>query len=217
MHVGTEPPPRLPHRAAPGARRARAPRAPPSRGRRAQGLRDMCTEDGALLCFDEVMTGFRIAKGCAQAHFGITPDLTTVRAPSPLIAQRAPQGCAAPRQGTALWRRSLGRRWARASPAIRNGAANPDLGARLRVALGRSQHRAWRCMRRRPGAALRMAGRMRSRPERGGARARADGQGHWRRPAGGRVRRPARDYGARRPRRCARRARHAGVGSACTR
>ena len=45
----------------------------------AQGLRDLCTEDGALLCFDEVMTGFRIAKGCAQAHFGIMPDLTTVR------------------------------------------------------------------------------------------------------------------------------------------
>ena len=44
-----------------------------------QGLRDMTAEDGALLCFDEVMTGFRIAKGCAQAHFGVTPDLTTVR------------------------------------------------------------------------------------------------------------------------------------------
>ena len=45
-----------------------------------QGLRELCTEDGALLCFDEVMTGFRIAKGCAQEHFGIMPDLTTVRA-----------------------------------------------------------------------------------------------------------------------------------------
>lgn len=38
----------------------------------------MCTENGTLLCFDEVMTGFRIAKGCAQAHFNIMPDLTTV-------------------------------------------------------------------------------------------------------------------------------------------
>ena len=47
---------------------------------RAQGLREVCTADGALLCFDEVMTGFRIAKGCAQAHFGIMPDLTTARA-----------------------------------------------------------------------------------------------------------------------------------------
>ena len=44
-----------------------------------QGLRQLCTENGSLLCFDEVMTGFRIAKGCAQEHFGITPDLTTVR------------------------------------------------------------------------------------------------------------------------------------------
>lgn len=43
-----------------------------------QGLRDLCTAEGALLCFDEVMTGFRIAKGCAQEHFGITPDLTTM-------------------------------------------------------------------------------------------------------------------------------------------
>ena len=30
------------------------------------------------MCFDEVMTGFRIARGCAQEHFGITPDLTTL-------------------------------------------------------------------------------------------------------------------------------------------
>ena len=43
-----------------------------------QGLRDVTKAEGALLCFDEVMTGFRIAKGCAQEHFGITPDLTTM-------------------------------------------------------------------------------------------------------------------------------------------
>jgi len=43
-----------------------------------QGLRDLSREHGALLCFDEVMTGFRIAKGCAQEYFGITPDLTTM-------------------------------------------------------------------------------------------------------------------------------------------
>lgn len=41
-----------------------------------QGLRDITKEEGSLLVFDEVMTGFRIAKGCAQEHFGITPDLT---------------------------------------------------------------------------------------------------------------------------------------------
>jgi glutamate-1-semialdehyde 2,1-aminomutase len=33
-----------------------------------QGLRDICTAEGALLCFDEVMTGFRIARGCAQVR-----------------------------------------------------------------------------------------------------------------------------------------------------
>jgi glutamate-1-semialdehyde 2,1-aminomutase len=43
-----------------------------------QGLRDVTKEEGALLCFDEVMTGFRIAKGGAQDHFGVTPDLTTM-------------------------------------------------------------------------------------------------------------------------------------------
>lgn len=43
-----------------------------------EGLRQLTQEHGTLLCFDEVMTGFRIAKGCAQEHFGITPDLTTM-------------------------------------------------------------------------------------------------------------------------------------------
>lgn len=43
-----------------------------------QGLRDICTQEGTILCFDEVMTGFRIAKGCAQEHFGVTPDITTM-------------------------------------------------------------------------------------------------------------------------------------------
>ena len=42
-----------------------------------QGLRELCTRHGALLIFDEVMTGFRVALGGAQALFGITPDLTT--------------------------------------------------------------------------------------------------------------------------------------------
>ena len=41
-------------------------------------LREVCSESGALLIFDEVMTGFRVAKGGAQALFGITPDLTTL-------------------------------------------------------------------------------------------------------------------------------------------
>ncbi|MBN8715133.1 MAG: glutamate-1-semialdehyde 2,1-aminomutase [Xanthomonadales bacterium] len=42
-----------------------------------QGLRELCTQYGTLLIFDEVMTGFRVALGGAQAHYGVTPDLTT--------------------------------------------------------------------------------------------------------------------------------------------
>ncbi|HEX7055477.1 MAG TPA: glutamate-1-semialdehyde 2,1-aminomutase [Burkholderiales bacterium] len=41
-------------------------------------LREQCTRHGALLIFDEVMTGFRVAPGGAQERFGIRPDLTTL-------------------------------------------------------------------------------------------------------------------------------------------
>ncbi len=41
-------------------------------------LREECTNAGALLIFDEVMTGFRVARGCAQAVLGIEPDITTL-------------------------------------------------------------------------------------------------------------------------------------------
>ena len=41
-------------------------------------LRTECTNAGSLLIFDEVMTGFRVAKGGAQAVFGVKPDLTTL-------------------------------------------------------------------------------------------------------------------------------------------
>ena len=43
-----------------------------------EGLRLLTQEHGALLVFDEVMTGFRIAYGGAQEKFGVTPDLTTL-------------------------------------------------------------------------------------------------------------------------------------------
>jgi glutamate-1-semialdehyde 2,1-aminomutase len=43
-----------------------------------QGLRSLTQADGALLIFDEVMTGFRVAPGGAQEKFVITPDLTTL-------------------------------------------------------------------------------------------------------------------------------------------
>lgn len=42
-----------------------------------EGLRDLCTRYGIVLIFDEVITGFRLALGGAQEHFGVTPDLAT--------------------------------------------------------------------------------------------------------------------------------------------
>ena len=43
-----------------------------------EALRELCSAHGALLIFDEVMTGFRVAPGGAQQLYGITPDLTTL-------------------------------------------------------------------------------------------------------------------------------------------
>jgi glutamate-1-semialdehyde 2,1-aminomutase len=42
-----------------------------------QALRELCTRHGAVLIFDEVMTGFRVALGGAQERYGITPDMST--------------------------------------------------------------------------------------------------------------------------------------------
>ncbi len=43
-----------------------------------QEVRDLCDQYGILLCFDEVMTGFRVGLNSAQGLFGVTPDLTTL-------------------------------------------------------------------------------------------------------------------------------------------
>ena len=43
-----------------------------------EALRALCTREGALLIFDEVMTGFRVALGGAQERYGVVPDLTTL-------------------------------------------------------------------------------------------------------------------------------------------
>jgi glutamate-1-semialdehyde 2,1-aminomutase len=43
-----------------------------------QGLREICDQHGCVLIFDEVMTGFRVARGGAQEHYGVRPDLTTL-------------------------------------------------------------------------------------------------------------------------------------------
>lgn len=41
-------------------------------------LRELCTSNGTILIFDEVMTGFRVSMNCAQHRLGVTPDLTTL-------------------------------------------------------------------------------------------------------------------------------------------
>ena len=43
-----------------------------------EALRTLCTREGIILIFDEVMTGFRLAKGGAQERFGVVPDMTTL-------------------------------------------------------------------------------------------------------------------------------------------
>jgi glutamate-1-semialdehyde 2,1-aminomutase len=43
-----------------------------------EGLRRICTQNGIVLIFDEVMTGFRLARGGVQERLGVTPDLTTL-------------------------------------------------------------------------------------------------------------------------------------------
>jgi len=43
-----------------------------------QGLRELCDAHGTVLIFDEVISGFRVALGGAQEHYGVTPDLTTL-------------------------------------------------------------------------------------------------------------------------------------------
>ncbi len=43
-----------------------------------EGLRELSDKYGVVLIFDEVMTGFRVARGGAQEHYGVTPDLTTL-------------------------------------------------------------------------------------------------------------------------------------------
>jgi len=55
-----------------------------------QGLRDLCTRYGALLIFDEVITGFRLSLGGAQQRYAITPDLTTL---GKIIGGGFPVGC----------------------------------------------------------------------------------------------------------------------------
>ncbi|MBI5178647.1 MAG: glutamate-1-semialdehyde 2,1-aminomutase [Nitrospinae bacterium] len=54
------------------------------------GLRKLCDRNGAVLIFDEVMTGFRVAYGGAQKRYNVTPDLTTL---GKIIGGGLPVGC----------------------------------------------------------------------------------------------------------------------------
>jgi len=91
-----------------------------------QTLRELCTQHGSVLIFDEVMTGFRVALGGAQALYGIKPDMTTL---GKVIGGGLPVGafggrkdimqCLAPlgavyQAGTAYWRH-----WARSTRRAR--------------------------------------------------------------------------------------------------
>ena len=55
-----------------------------------EGLRSLCDQHGVVLIFDEVMTGFRVALGGAQAHYNVTPDLSTF---GKIIGGGMPVGC----------------------------------------------------------------------------------------------------------------------------
>jgi glutamate-1-semialdehyde 2,1-aminomutase len=66
----------------------------PIRGPFLEALRELTTRHGALLIFDEVITGFRVAAGGAQAHYHVKPDLTTL---AKILAGGLPGGCLAGR------------------------------------------------------------------------------------------------------------------------
>jgi glutamate-1-semialdehyde 2,1-aminomutase len=66
----------------------------PMRGPFLRGLRELTARLGRLLIFDEVITGFRVAPGGAQAHYGVTPDLTAL---AKVLAGGLPGGCVAGR------------------------------------------------------------------------------------------------------------------------
>jgi glutamate-1-semialdehyde 2,1-aminomutase len=66
----------------------------PIRGEFLQGLRTLCTQHGAVLIFDEVITGFRVSAGGAQGYYNVTPDMTTL---AKILAGGLPGGCVAGR------------------------------------------------------------------------------------------------------------------------
>ena len=72
-----------------------------------EGLRTLCDKHGALLIFDEVITGFRLALGGAQAYYGVTPDIATfakaIASGYPfgaVVGRRDVMDCGVPASGT---------------------------------------------------------------------------------------------------------------------
>jgi glutamate-1-semialdehyde 2,1-aminomutase len=68
--------------------------AAPIRGEFLRALRDLTRKHGIVLIFDEVITGFRVHPGGAQAHYGVAPDVTTL---AKILAGGLPGGCVAGR------------------------------------------------------------------------------------------------------------------------
>src|SRR5204863_4529024 len=66
----------------------------PIHGEFLHGLREITRRRDRLLIFEEVITGFRVAPGGAQAHYGVTPDLTAL---AKVLAGGLPGGCVAGR------------------------------------------------------------------------------------------------------------------------
>jgi glutamate-1-semialdehyde 2,1-aminomutase len=66
----------------------------PVRGEFLRALRELTAKHQRILIFDEVITGFRVAPGGAQGHYGVTPDLTTL---AKILAGGLPGGCVAGR------------------------------------------------------------------------------------------------------------------------
>src|SRR6202007_3333407 len=64
------------------------------RGESLTVLRELTAKYGNVLIFDEVITGFRVAPGGAQQHYGVTPDLTAL---AKILAGGLPGGCVAGR------------------------------------------------------------------------------------------------------------------------
>jgi hypothetical protein len=98
-------------------------------------VRALCDEFGALLIFDEVVTGFRLGMGGAAGYFGVTPDLTVLGK----ACRAATRWPAASADGPTSWRSSAPGSTARAAPTSRSAARCRRTRCRARPATSRSR------------------------------------------------------------------------------